>query len=112
MASVQSTVSARPPDRAAAFCAKFGLKVPILMAPMAGASPSSLAIAVAKAGGMGAFGALVSKPAAIREWVADFRSASQGPFQLNTWIPDPPPVRDAEAESRVRKFLAGWGPEV
>jgi nitronate monooxygenase len=112
MASVQSTVSARPPDRAAAFCAKFGLKVPILMAPMAGASPSSLAIAVAKAGGMGAFGALVSKPAAIREWVADFRSASQGPFQLNTWIPDPPPVRDAEGESRVRNFLAGWGPEV
>jgi nitronate monooxygenase len=57
-------------------------------------------------------GALVSKPAAIREWVADFRSASQGPFQLNTWIPDPPPVRDPDAEARVRKFLAGWGPEV
>jgi nitronate monooxygenase len=112
MPSGRSKVSVRPRDRAAAFCAKFGLQLPILMAPMAGACPMSLASAVANAGGMGAMGALVSKPAAIREWVGDFRSASQGPFQLNTWIPDPPPVRDPEAESRVRKFLAGWGPEV
>jgi nitronate monooxygenase len=31
---------------------------------------------------------------------------------MNLWIPDPPPVRDAEREAAVRAFLAHWGPEV
>src|SRR5579884_3820015 len=43
-----------PFDRAKSFCAKYRLKVPILLAPMAGACPASLSIAVANAGGMGA----------------------------------------------------------
>jgi nitronate monooxygenase len=79
---------------------------------MAGACPLSLSIAVAKAGGMGAMGALMTSPAGIRAWVNEFRSESSGPFQVNTWIPDPTPHRDAEAEARVCAFLAAWGPEV
>src|SRR5688572_15342700 len=102
----------RPLDRASAFCARFGLKLPILLAPMAGACPAGLSIAVANAGGMGAMGALVTPPAGIRAWVQEFRSNSRGPFQLNVWIPDPPPRREADAEARVRAFLAGWGPAV
>ena len=104
--------NASPRDRAAAFCARYGLKVPILLAPMAGACPTSLSVAVANAGGMGAMGALMTEPDGIREWVQEFRAASDGPFQLNTWVPDPPPRRDAGAEARVRAFLASWGPEV
>jgi nitronate monooxygenase len=96
--------------RAQAFCARYELQVPILLAPMAGASPASLSIAVANAGGMGAMGALLSPAAAIRDWVAEFRSGSRGPFQLNLWIPDPAPARDPAAESRLREFLASWGP--
>jgi nitronate monooxygenase len=79
---------------------------------MAGACPPSLAIAVANAGGMGAMGALHSSPEAIAEWVAEFRDGSSGPFQLNLWIPDPPPARDTDAEREVRSFLADWGPFV
>jgi nitronate monooxygenase len=79
---------------------------------MAGACPASLSIAVANAGGMGAMGALMTKPPGIRAWVNEFRSASSGPFQLNTWIPDPKPERDAQAEARMRAFLAAWGPKV
>jgi nitronate monooxygenase len=79
---------------------------------MAGACPVSLSIAVANAGGMGALGALMSAPDAIRAWVQEFRSKSSGPIQLNTWIADPPPSRDADAEARMREFLAGWGPPV
>jgi nitronate monooxygenase len=67
---------------------------------MASASPPSLAAAVANAGGMGALGALVTSPQGIREWASDFRSQSNGCFQLNVWIPDPPPVRNAEVEKR------------
>jgi len=73
------------------FCAKYGLKLPILLAPMAGACPASLSIAVANAGGMGALGALLTSPAGIRNWVAEFRSGSQGPLQVNLWIPSPEP---------------------
>src|SRR5580698_2353063 len=98
--------------RAAAFCEAFNLRVPILMAPMAGACPASLAIAVANAGGLGGCGALLMQPAAIRKWAAEVRAGTNGGFQLNLWIPDPPPTRDAAAEARVHAFLAKWGPEV
>ena len=63
-----------------AFCQKFGLRIPILEAPMAGSSQVSLAVAVAEAGGMGAMGALLSSPEAIANWAAEFRSRSLGPF--------------------------------
>ena len=103
---------ASPWDRATAFCDKYGLKVPILLAPMAGACPASLSIAVANAGGMGAMGALLTPPDGIRSWVDEFRAHSNGPFQINLWIPERPPQRDPDAEGRVRKFLEAWGPPV
>jgi nitronate monooxygenase len=112
MSSTVSLSRMRSRERAAQFCTAYGLKMPILLAPMAGACPASLSVAVANAGSMGAMGALLTSPAGIREWVHEFRSGSTGPFQLNLWIPDPPPMRDPAAEERVRKFLAAWGPEV
>ena len=42
-----------------AFCDRYGLKMPVLLAPMAGACPVGLSIAVANAGSMGAMGALM-----------------------------------------------------
>jgi len=88
------------------------LRAPILLAPMAGASPPSLSIAVARAGGLGACGALLMTPDAIEAWSSEVRAASGGGFQMNLWIPDPPPVRDRAAEAAVRAFLAHWGPPV
>jgi len=104
--------TSRPLDRASTFCEIYRLKVPILLAPMAGASPASLSIAVANAGGMGAMGALMTPPAGIRSWVEAFRSSSRAAFQLNVWIPDPKPTRDLAAEERIRKFMEAWGPPV
>src|SRR5579883_2050868 len=98
-------------SRAQTFCGRFGLRQPILLAPMAGACPPSLSIAVANAGSLGACGALLMQPKAIADWVAEFRAGSNGAFQLNLWIPDPPPQRDAAHERAVRAFLAQWGPE-
>jgi nitronate monooxygenase len=108
--------SGAPPSsaraRAEKFCEVYGLKIPILLAPMAGACPVALSVAVANAGGMGAMGALLTAPEGIAAWSDAFRRESQGSFQLNLWVPDPPPARDAEAEQKVRRFLAQWGPEV
>lgn len=99
-------------ERAAAFCRRFDMQVPILLAPMAGASAPSLSIAVANAGGLGSCGALLMQPEEIIAWAAEVRSKSNGGFNLNLWIPDPPPKRDAAHEAKVREFLAGWGPAV
>jgi nitronate monooxygenase len=98
--------------RATVFCESYNLRAPILMAPMAGACPASLAIAVANAGGLGGCGALLMQPDAIRQWAAEVRAKTNGGFQFNLWIPDPPPRRDAAAEDAVRDFLKVWGPEV
>ena len=98
--------------RAESFARSLGLRLPILLAPMAGACPPSLSIAVANAGGMGACGALLMQPEAIKTWAAAVRAGTNGGFQINLWIPDPPPIRDPEAEGLVRAFLANWGPEV
>ena len=88
------------------------MQVPILQAPMAGACPVSLASAVANAGGMGGLGALTTAPEGIADWAREFRDQSNGGFQINLWIPDPPPVRDPEHERVVREFLGQWGPAV
>ena len=106
MSSVTASSGAR--GRAAAFCRRFGLRLPILMAPMAGACPAGLAAAVANAGGMGGLGALMTAPEGIDGWARQFRGHSNGTFQINLWIPDPSPLRDPEREARVREFLGQW----
>lgn len=98
--------------RAAAFCERFGLRLPILLAPMAGACPASLSVAVANAGGLGSCGALLLQPDAIRAWAQEMRAGTNGAFQMNLWVPDPPPQRDRAHEAEVRRFLAHWGPSV
>lgn len=98
--------------RAEAFCAAYDLRLPILMAPMAGACPAALAIAVGQAGGMGACGTLLMQPDAIAKWAGDVRAGTNGAFQLNLWIPDPEPARNDAREADVRAFLGNWGPVV
>jgi nitronate monooxygenase len=106
----QQTKTAR--GRAEEFCRRYGLRVPIVMAPMAGNCPVSLAAAVANAGGLGALGALTTAPAGIAAWATGFRDQSNGGFQINLWVPDSAPVRDPAEEAGVRGFLGQWGPAV
>ncbi|MEU0313041.1 nitronate monooxygenase [Nocardioides sp. NPDC006273] len=94
--------------RAQEFCEAYGLSMPILQAPMAGACPPGAAAAVADAGGMGAAGVVLDGPERISQWAAEFRSMSAGPFQLNIWIPDPV-VEDPAGISAAEEFLRGFG---
>ncbi len=101
-----------PRARAAAFCDRFGLGLPILEAPMAGACPPARARAVAQAGGMAGLGALMSTADAITAWVKDVRQGERLPLQINLWVPEPEPARDMQHEAAVRAFLETWGPPV
>lgn len=101
-----------PLQRAQAFAQRFGLRLPVLMAPMAGACPVALALAVAQAGGMGACGALLFQPEAIADWMQRFRALGGGPVQINLWVPDPEPLRDRAHEAALAQFLGRWGPPV
>ena len=106
------TAHTSPADRARAFCHRHGLRHPILLAPMAGACPPALSIAVAEAGGLGACGALLMTPPDIVNWAATVRAGTDRPFQINLWVPDPAPVRDAAQELALCEALAAWGPAV
>src|SRR5262249_28157412 len=98
--------SVSPLLRAKSFASRLGIRLPILLAPMAGACPVPLSVAVANAGGLGACGALPLPPDEIKIWSDDFRRGSQGHFQINLWIPEPSPHRDFVLEERQREFLA------
>jgi nitronate monooxygenase len=95
-------------ERARLFCERFGLAVPVLESPMAGACPPELAVAVAEAGGMGASGVVLDPPEHIEQWVQRFRAGSAGALQLNIWVPDPPEPDEARVAA-ARGFLGGFG---
>ena len=90
------------------FCERYRLRVPIIEAPMAGACPPELAIAVAQAGGMGADGVVLDQPDRIAAWAERFRTGSDGAFQLNIWVPDPPLDEPDRTEAAAR-FLQHFG---
>ena len=72
-----------PRSRAAGFCDRFGIRVPILLAPMAGACPPSSSTAVMSAGGFGACAALLMQPKEIEDFTVEVRANVDGPFQIN-----------------------------
>lgn len=91
-----------------------GLEIPILQSPMVGASDGALAIAVSRAGGMGALAAGALAPADIGPAVAQIRAATDRPFSVNLLMapkvaPDSATV-DAALE-RLRPWYAILGEE-
>ena len=98
--------------RTESFCRQLNLELPILLAPMAGACPPALSVAVAEQGALGACGVLLMSPESIMQWAQEFRSNCKGEFQFNNWIPDPPPLRNESHERLVREFLDRWGAEI
>ncbi|MDV6373864.1 NAD(P)H-dependent flavin oxidoreductase [Deinococcus arenicola] len=67
---------------------RLGLRVPIVLAPMAGGvSTPDLVAAVSNAGGLGSVGAGYLKPEQIREAGPAVRRLTPGPFALNLFAP-------------------------
>ncbi|MBK5008947.1 nitronate monooxygenase [Pseudomonas sp. S60] len=82
-----------------------GIEVPILQAPMAGATGSAMAIAVAEAGGLGALPCAMLTGEQVRQEVSTFRQACPGrPLNLNFFC-HTPPAPDAAAGQRWKQAL-------
>ncbi|HEX9873487.1 MAG TPA: nitronate monooxygenase [Deferrimonas sp.] len=79
------TVSASfPPPVVTPFTRQFGLRYPVICAPMFLVSSASLVISAGNAGGMGAFPALNYRPPErIREAIRQIRQESSAPFAIN-----------------------------
>ncbi|TDR51491.1 nitronate monooxygenase [Halomonas ventosae] len=86
---------------------RLGLDLPILQAPMAGAQGSELAIAVSRAGGLGALPCAMLSPEAMAEELEALRAATSGPVNVNFFC-HTPPAPDPERLARWQAALAPW----
>jgi len=68
-------------------CEIFGIKYPIVLAGMGGASVPRLAAAVSNAGGLGVLGAAACAPEELRAWIREVRSLTDKPFGVDTLLP-------------------------
>lgn len=88
-----------------------GIRKPLLLAPMAGSGGSALAIAVMKAGGLGALPCAMLKPDQIRKEVLTIRTEVAGPINLNFFCHREPDA-DKRRESLWLERLAPYYKEL
>ena len=89
-----------------------GLPIPIIQAPMVGASLDGLAVAVSEAGALGALAAAALPPADIGPMVAAIRERTDAPFVVNLFSgprADPAPGEVDAAIARLAPWYAELG---
>ncbi|CAD5108921.1 NAD(P)H-dependent flavin oxidoreductase [Zestomonas carbonaria] len=93
-------------------CRLLGIQHPIIQAPMAGVSTPQLAAAVSNAGGLGSLGIGASSVEQVRGLIAETRSLTSRPFNLNLFCHRPAQsdaVREAAWLEHLRPFFAEFG---
>ena len=88
-----------------------GLPIPILQAPMVGAASPEMAVAVSRAGALGALGAGGLAPADMEPAVAALRAATDRPFGVNLFI-NPVAAPGADVVDAALERLAPWYAEL
>lgn len=89
----------------------FGISLPIIQAPMAGAQGSALAVAVSRAGGLGSLPCAMLSADAIRKELAAIKAQTNAPFNVNFFCHTQPDV-NAEREALWRKTLLPYYDEL
>jgi nitronate monooxygenase len=89
----------------------FGIEHPILLAPMAGPVLSDMAIAVAKAGGLGALPSALLSHEQTRAEMQKIRAATKAPINMNFFC-HVPPVFDERREMAWREALGPYYAEL
>ena len=85
----------------------FGIRLPVIQAPMAGSQGSDLAIAVSNAGGLGSLPCAMLTPEAMRVELQAIRAATDQPFNVNFFC-HTPPAADVPREAAWRELLAPY----
>jgi nitronate monooxygenase len=89
----------------------FGIELPIIQAPMAGAQGSAMAIAVSNAGGLGSLPCAMLTMETMRKELEQIRTQTNKPFNVNFFAHvDPEP--DSAREAAWRKRLAPYYKEL
>ena len=90
----------------------FGVELPIIAAPMANFAGVEMAIAVAEAGGLGSLPCATLSPDKIRAGVAEFRSRSDKPLNVNFFchtVPGDDLAKDRTWLERIAPYFAELG---
>lgn len=82
----------------------FGINLPIIQAPMAGANGVEMVVAVGQAGGLGSLPCAQLTPAQVLEAARQIRAQMSAPFNLNFFCHDAPDIQSPEVQAR----LAEW----
>ena len=90
----------------------FGIEIPIIQAPRAGANGSALAIAVAQAGGLGSLPCAMLSPEQMRREIETIRASTKAPINLNFFCHEaatPDPAREAAWRERLAVYYRELG---
>src|SRR5688500_890850 len=85
----------------------FGIELPIIQAPMAGAQDSRLAIAVSNAGGLGSLPCAMLTTEALKNELTAIKAQTDKPYNVN-FFAHTPPQPDAERERVWRALLSPY----
>jgi nitronate monooxygenase len=85
----------------------FGIRLPVIQAPMAGSQGSDLAIVVSNAGGLGSLPCAMLTADGMRAELQAIRAATDQPFNVNFFC-HTPLAADAGREAAWRKLLAPY----
>src|SRR5262245_50984292 len=91
-------------------CARLGIEVPIVQAPMGTLAVPQLAAAVSNAGALGTLGVTWLEPPLVREFIRETRRLTERPFGVNVALAWPPDERLAiclEEGARIVSLFYG-----
>ncbi|MBA3478076.1 MAG: nitronate monooxygenase [Lautropia sp.] len=90
----------------------FGIDLPVIQAPMAGAQGSAMAMAVSNAGGLGSLPCAMLSPEGIRKELAAIAAGTAKPYNVNFFChqpPSPEPAREAAWRRTLAPYFAEFG---
>lgn len=90
----------------------FGIDLPVIQAPMAGATTTEMVIAVSEAGGLGSLPGALYSAEQLGEALNQIRAATSKPINVNFFthaLPVPDPARLATWHSRLLRYYEEFG---
>jgi nitronate monooxygenase len=82
----------------------FGIELPIIQAPMAGATTPQMVVAVSEVGGLGSLPSGLYSAVELRQALDVVRAGTRGPVNVNFFCHTPPPDNPGRQEAWLRRL--------